>query len=78
MLWVLGLTLLAVAAVVIWRMLGVAAGRGGEVPGDATDLAAQVIAQGEAFRGDNPENRTPWDGAERLKGVQGNDGVGMG
>lgn len=74
--WFVGLILPAVAVAAIWRMVGVVAGRGGEVSGDAADLAEQVLAQSEAFRGDDSEHRPAWDGVERLKGVQGNDGPG--
>jgi len=66
--------LLPIMALATWRMLGIATSRGGEQPGDAANLAAQVMAQAQAYRGDNPEDRATWDGEQRLKGLQGNDG----
>ena len=74
--WIIGLLLLLIGVVAIRQMLQVAAGRGGEQLGDAAESANQVISQMQAFRGDDPEQRPAWDGVERLKGLQGNDGGG--
>ncbi len=48
--------------------------RGGQVGDDAAEIAEQTIAQSGAFRGDSPDGRPAWDGKERLKRLEGNDG----
>lgn len=74
MTWLLGLIVLLVVAFTVWAMLRKVTRQGGEQAGDAAELANQVIAQGAAFRADRSEDHEGWDGVERLKGLQGNDG----
>jgi hypothetical protein len=76
MMWFLGIIVLLVAALVVWAMLRTATGRGGELEGDAAEMASQVIAQSAAFRGDRTDDYERWDGEERLKGLQGNEAGG--
>lgn len=76
MIWLLGLFAILVAVIVIWTMLREATGRGGEQNGDAADMASQVIAQSAAFRVDRSQDHAPWDGEERLKGIQGTEAGG--
>lgn len=77
--WFLGgLVVIALVALVVWKMLFAVAGRGGERTGDAADIAGGVINQAKAFRGDAPVEGEAWDGVDRQKtgpGVAGAGGV---
>jgi len=72
----LALIVIALGVPVIRWMLRRVAVQGGHRPGDAAGYALQVLAQSEAFRGDDPGQRVPWDGDPRLTGVEGNDSGG--
>jgi hypothetical protein len=76
MIWVLIATALGIGATLIRLMLRAVSGRGGEVDGDAAKAAGRIIAQAAAFRGDRSSAQA-WDGVERLKGLEGNDGGGF-
>ncbi len=76
MTWLIVLIVLAIGAVAVLLMLRLVADRGGFKEGDAGESAGQVVAQMAAFRMDDAGDRAAWDGVERLKGVEGNDGGG--
>lgn len=40
--------------------------QGGAVDGDPTELAAQIMAEADAFRGSGSRESPPWDGVNRL------------
>lgn len=67
---------LAIIGGVVALLMAISA-KGGQADGDASEIAEQTISQSGAFRGDSPEGRPAWDGKERLKHLEGNDG-GMG
>lgn len=67
--------LLVVVGFGLWRLLGAVTERGGGRSGDAARFAVQSIAQLRAFSGKRSDDRPVWDGEERMKGFQGNDGA---
>lgn len=73
MLWIYGLVLI-IGCFAVGAMLHAITGRGGEKNGDAGETGTQVVAQAAAFRVDRSHDAPAWDGVERLKGIQGNDG----
>ena len=75
MFWIGTAIVLVVVAVAMWRLMNAVTALGGSRHGDAGEYGAQVIAQSEAFRGNRSSDLPAWDGEERLKGVQGNDGM---
>lgn len=73
--WPVIMVLLAIAGVALWWLVAAATDRGGVRRGDATEMATQAVAQLLAFSGERSEDRPAWDGEERMKGFQGNDGA---
>jgi hypothetical protein len=74
--WIVLALVLLLGSVGIWAALRAVGARVEGRPGDAADMAAQVIAQTSAFRGDKSEDRVPWDGQEHFKGTQGTEAGG--
>ena len=75
MFWIASGAFVIVSGALVWRMLGSLAERGGNSRADAAETADQVLAQADAFRVSR-HTRGAWDGRQRLKGVEGNDGPG--
>lgn len=76
--WWIGLVIVALVALVgvaVWWLMTAVTDQGGARRGDATEMATQAVAQLLAFTGDRSEDRPAWDGEERMKGFQGNDGA---
>ena len=52
--------------------------KGGEVQGDASQIAGQILAEADGFRGTRSEGSTPWDGHNRLAPPTQDSGIGSG
>lgn len=60
----LGITVLGLVTIyLILRYLG---DHSEGVPGDAAAIAAQALAESDAFRGSSEPDNVPWDGGNRL------------
>ncbi|HEX5695101.1 MAG TPA: hypothetical protein VFZ15_01855 [Acidimicrobiia bacterium] len=73
----IAIAVIAAGFAVYWLLVRVTA-RGGEVPGDAARMAAQILAEADGFRGSRSEGSTPWDGHNRLAPPTQDSGSGSG
>jgi len=65
---------LIAGAVIIYYLLARIASTRGEVEGDAADIAAQVLAEVDGFRGSRSDGTPPWDGHRRIAHPTKSDG----
>jgi hypothetical protein len=49
---------------------------GGAIDGDSTEIANQILAESEAFRGGRSADSKPWDGENRLAAPTQDGGFG--
>jgi hypothetical protein len=57
---------LIAAGFAVYLLLVRVTAKGGEAPGDAARMAAQILAEAEGFTGSRVQDATPWDGENRL------------
>jgi hypothetical protein len=65
---------LIAGAFIIYHLLVRIASTGGEVDGDAADIAAQILAEVDGFRGSRSDETPAWDGHRRLAHPTKDDG----
>ncbi|HEX5695100.1 MAG TPA: hypothetical protein VFZ15_01850 [Acidimicrobiia bacterium] len=65
---------LIAGAFIIYHLLVRIAVTRGEVEGDAADIAAQVLAEVEGFRGSRSDGTPAWDGQRRIAHPTKDDG----
>jgi hypothetical protein len=72
----LGVIALIGAGFAVYFLLVRVTAKGGEVQGDASEMAGQILAEADGFRGSRSEGSTPWDGHNRLAPPTQDSGAG--
>jgi len=62
----IGIAFLVSCGVAVSRLLDRISAKGGSSHQDATKVAAQILAEANAFRGSRSDDTTQWDGQRRL------------